>query len=58
MGVEYEMFLYHAEVFWLSRGHVLKLLFRLRANVSLFLKEKENPLLEHFGRKDSIHGLA
>jgi hypothetical protein len=30
----------------------------LRAEVSLFLKENENSLLEHFGRKDFNHGLA
>jgi hypothetical protein len=33
-------------------------LFELRAEVSLFLKEKENPLFEHSERKDFIHGLA
>jgi hypothetical protein len=35
-------------------------LFEVRAEVSLLLKEKEkvNPLLEHFERKDSIHGIA
>jgi hypothetical protein len=32
-------------------------LLELRAEVSLFLKEKENPSLEHFERKDFIHGL-
>uniref|UniRef100_A0A7M4E8X6 DUF4371 domain-containing protein n=1 Tax=Crocodylus porosus TaxID=8502 RepID=A0A7M4E8X6_CROPO len=58
MGAEYEVLLYHTEVRWLSRGQVLKRLFKLRAEVSLFLKEKENPLLEHFERKDFIHGLA
>jgi hypothetical protein len=49
---------YHIEVCWLSRGQVLKYLFELRAEVSLFLKEKENPLLEHFERKDFIHEVA
>jgi hypothetical protein len=33
-------------------------LFKLGAEVSLFPKEKENPLLEHFERKDFVHGLA
>jgi hypothetical protein len=32
----------YAEVCWLSRGQVLKHLFELRAEVSLFEKEKEN----------------
>jgi hypothetical protein len=46
------------EVRSLSRGQVLKRLFELRAEVSLFRKENENPLLEHFQRKDFIHCLA
>uniref|UniRef100_A0A7M4F4W3 Zinc finger BED-type containing 5 n=1 Tax=Crocodylus porosus TaxID=8502 RepID=A0A7M4F4W3_CROPO len=58
MGAEYEVLLYHTEICWLSREQVLKCLFELRAEVSLFLKEKENPLLEHFEREDFIHGLA
>jgi hypothetical protein len=33
-------------------------LFELRAEVSLFLKGKENPLLELVERKDFINGLA
>jgi hypothetical protein len=58
MRSEYEVFLYHTDVRWLSRGQVLKRLFELRAEVSLILKEKEIPLLEHFGRKDFIHMLT
>jgi hypothetical protein len=58
MGAEYEVFLYHIEVQWLPRGQVLKFLFELRAEVSIFLEERENLLLEHFGRKDFIYGLA
>jgi hypothetical protein len=58
MGAEYEVLFYHIEVRWLSRGQVLKHLFELRAEVSLFLKEKENPLFEHFERKDFIHEVA
>jgi hypothetical protein len=30
----------------------------LRTEVSVFLKGKENPLLEHLERKDFTHGLA
>jgi hypothetical protein len=32
-------------------------LFKLRAKVSLFLKEKETLLLEQVERKDFIHGV-
>jgi hypothetical protein len=55
-GAQYEVLLYHTEIRWLSSGQVLKRLFELGAEVSLCLKEKENPLLEHFAR--IIHGLA
>jgi hypothetical protein len=48
MGAEYEVILYHIEAHWLSRRLVLKHLLELRAEVSLFLKEKETPLLEQF----------
>jgi hypothetical protein len=60
MGTEYEVLLYCTEVRSLSRGQVLKRFFELRAEVSFFffLKEIENPLLEHVERKNFIHGLA
>ncbi|XP_042217593.1 protein ZBED8-like [Homarus americanus] len=48
MGAEYEVLLYHTEVRWLSRGQILKRLIELRAEVSLFLREKESPLSEQF----------
>jgi hypothetical protein len=51
MGAEYEGLLYHTEVRWLSRGQVLKRLFELRAEVSLFWKEILKPLLELFEKK-------
>jgi hypothetical protein len=51
MGAEYEVLLYCTEVRWLSRRQVLKRLFELRAEVSFFLKEKENPLLEHVEKR-------
>jgi hypothetical protein len=55
MAAEYEWPLYHTEDFWLSRGQVLKRVFELRAEVSLFLKEIEKPLLEQFEKTDFIH---
>jgi hypothetical protein len=33
MGAEYKELLYHTEVRWLSRRHILKPLFELRAKV-------------------------
>jgi hypothetical protein len=45
MGAEYEGLLYCTDVRWLSRGHHLKRLTELRAEVSLFFfREKENQL--------------
>jgi hypothetical protein len=58
MGAEYGVLLYYTEVRWLSTGKLLKRLIELRAEVSLFLKEKENPLLELVEGKNFIHGLA
>ncbi|XP_042227387.1 protein ZBED8-like [Homarus americanus] len=58
MGAEYEVLLYHTEVRWLSRGQILKRLIELRAEVSLFLKEKESPLSQQFDSEEFIHGLA
>lgn len=43
---------------WLSREEVLKRLLELRAEVVLFLKEKEPPFSEHFERRDCIRELA
>ncbi|XP_042228588.1 protein ZBED8-like [Homarus americanus] len=58
MGAEYEVLLYHTEVRWLSRGQILKRLVELRAEVSLFLREKESPLSVQFDSEEFIHGLA
>jgi hypothetical protein len=58
MGAEYELLLYCTDVRWLSRGQILKRLLESRAEVSFFLKEKENPLLEHVEGNYFIHGLA
>jgi hypothetical protein len=58
MRAEYEVLFYHTEVRWLSRGQVLKHLLEPRAEISLFLKEKETSLLKQFERKDFIHGFV
>lgn len=50
----YEGLLYLTEIHWLSRGQIWK----LRAEVSLFLKEKEIPRMEHFEIEDFIRCLA
>jgi hypothetical protein len=57
MGEKYEVLLFHTEVRWRSRG-ILKRLFQISPEVSLFLKEKATSLLEHSEREDFIHGLA
>ncbi|XP_042236440.1 protein ZBED8-like [Homarus americanus] len=43
---------------FLHRGQILKRLIELRAEVSLFFREKESPLSEQFGSEEFIHGLA
>jgi hypothetical protein len=55
MEAEYEVLLYQIQF---RRFEAPQTLSELRAEVSLFLKEKEDPLLEHLERKDFIHGLA
>ena len=58
MGAKYEVLLYHTEVRRLSRGQILKRLVELRAEVSLFLREKESSPSEQFDGEEFIHGLA
>jgi hypothetical protein len=45
MGTEYEVLLYCTEVHWLSRGLVVKRLFKLTAEVSFFSERKRKPTL-------------
>jgi hypothetical protein len=56
MGTEYEMLLYYREFRWFSRAQVLKRLYELMAEDSLFLKYKETPLLERLEGNNCIFG--
>lgn len=58
MGSDHEVLLYYTEVRWLSRGQVLKRLFELRTEVSIFLQDKDNSLYEFFEKEDCVQGLA
>ena len=46
LGSDHEVFLYHSEVRWLSRGEILKRLQELKQEVSLFWKDKNSPIAE------------
>ena len=58
MGPDHEVLLYYTEVRWLSRGQVLKRLFELRVEVSIFLKDKESDLYQILETKNFLQGLA
>ena len=58
MDVQHEVFLYHTEVCWLSKGQVLKCLMELRKEVSFILREKQNPLSVQFDCKEFFCGLV
>ncbi|XP_073456451.1 protein FAM200C-like [Aquarana catesbeiana] len=42
MGSEFEVLLYHSNVWWLSRGQVLNRVFAVRVELALFLQEQEH----------------
>ena len=44
MEADVMMLLYHAEVRWLSRGMVLKCVFRLRQELCVFLAQHKHPI--------------
>ena len=58
IGGEYQVFLYHTKIRWLSRGQVLKRLFELRKEVSVFLKNKNNKYSNLFDSEECIFASA
>nr|CAI5843314.1 unnamed protein product [Callosobruchus analis] len=54
MGSDHVQLLLHAEIRWLSRGKVLKRLYKLRNEVQLFLNEKGSLLSRHFQNKEWV----
>ena len=55
---DHEVFLYHSEVRWLSSSKILKRLQELKQEVSLFLKNKNNPLAEKIESESFLYGLS
>ena len=58
VGSVHDVLLYHTEVRWLSRGQVFTRLMELRAEVAMFLREKESNLCEKFEDPDFVLNLA
>ena len=54
MGAEPEVLLHHSEVCWLSKRQVLKRLFVLEKEVSIFLKDKNAELSKQFDSEEFI----
>ena len=58
IGAQHEVLLYHTEVRWLSKDHVLKRLMELKKEVPFFFRKKQNPFLLQFDCKEFLYGLA
>ncbi|XP_047127707.1 protein FAM200C-like [Hydra vulgaris] len=58
MGSDHEVLLYYTEVRWLSRGQILKRLFELRVEVSIFLKDQKSALYQILESENFLQGLA
>ncbi|XP_067139088.1 protein FAM200C-like [Centruroides vittatus] len=58
MGSEFEVLLYHSNVWWLSRGQVLNRVFALREELALFLQEHQHGHADCFKNSEFILMLA
>ena len=58
MGPEHTVLLYHTEVRWLSRGHILSRVFELRVEIDIFLRESKFLLSKEFSNDKFFGALA
>ena len=58
MGSDHQNLLFHSEFLWLSRGEVLKRLYKIRKEVELFLIDKKSDFSHYFQNKKCVARLA
>ena len=58
MGSEFEVLLYYSNVRWLSRGKALNLVFALRVELAVFLREHQHCHADCFEKSEFILVLA